>query len=247
MAIKSISPLDGRYSKNLEPLTAYFSEWGLIKYRIHVEIEWLIMMSERPEISHVRGLSDSEKEYLRKIVADFDDQKAAAVKEIEDRTRHDVKAVEYYIKDAIKGTSIEDLGESIHFCCTSEDINNLSHALMLREGINSEWLPLAEEMLNKLGSIAEESKDIPMLARTHGQAATPTTTGKELAVFIHRWKRQLSQIRAIEYLGKFNGAVGCYNAHCASYPDAPWEDISRAFIEGLGLTFKPSYNPDRIP
>ena len=239
MTIKSISPLDGRYSKNLEPLTSYFSEWGLIKYRIHIEVEWLIMMSERPEISHVRELSGSEKEGLRNIVSDFDDQKAATVKEIEDRTRHDVKAVEYYIKKAIKGTSVEDLGESIHFCCTSEDINNLSHALMLKEGINNEWLPMAEDMLDKLGTIAEEAKDIPMLARTHGQAATPTTTGKELAVFIHRWKRQLRQIRSIEYLGKFNGAVGCYNAHCAAYPDAPWEDISKSFIERLGLTFNP--------
>lgn len=239
MAIKSISPLDGRYSKNIEPLTVYFSEWGLIKYRIHVEIEWLIMMSEQPEITHVRELIDPEKIFLRNIVSDFDDEKALAVKEIEGQTRHDVKAVEYYIKKAIKGTSVEDLGESIHFCCTSEDINNLSHALMLKEGVNNEWIPLAEDMLNKLVVIAEETKEISMLARTHGQAATPTTIGKELAVFIHRWKRQLTQIKSIEYLGKFNGAVGCYNAHCAAYPDAPWEDISKTFISKLGLTFNP--------
>ena len=239
MTIKSISPLDGRYSKNLEPLTAYFSEWGLIKYRIHVEIEWLIMMSERTEIAHVRELSDSEKAYLRSIVTDFDDLEALKVKEIEDRTRHDVKAVEYYIKNAVRSTSVEDLGESIHFCCTSEDINNLSHALMLKEGITNEWFPLASDMLKKLGVIAEEAKDIPMLARTHGQAATPTTTGKELAVFIHRWQRQLGRIMKQEYLGKFNGAVGCYNAHCAAYPVAPWEEISKAFIEKLGLTFNP--------
>ena len=239
MAIKSISPLDGRYSKNIEPLTAYFSEWGLIKYRIHVEVEWLIMMSEQPGITHVRDLTDSEKAFLRSIVSGFNDKKALAVKEIENQTRHDVKAVEYYIKKEIKGTSIEDLGESIHFCCTSEDINNLSHALMLKEGINIEWLPVAMDMLHKLGVIAEEARDIPMLARTHGQAATPTTAGKELAVFIYRWKRQLTQIRKTEYLGKFNGAVGCYNAHCVAYPDAPWEDIARAFIERLGLTFNP--------
>lgn len=239
MAIKSISPLDGRYSKNLEPLTAYFSEWGLIKYRIHVEVEWLIMMSEQPEITHVRELADSEKEFLRSIISDFDDKKALTVKEIEDRTRHDVKAVEYYIKNAIRGTSAEDISESIHFCCTSEDINNLSHALMLKKGINSEWLPLAEDMLSKLRAVADEAKNVPMLARTHGQAATPTTIGKEMAVFVHRWRRQLKQIRAVEYLGKFNGAVGCYNAHCAAYPDAPWEDISKAFIERLGLTFNP--------
>ena len=239
MAIKSISPLDGRYSKNLDPLTAYFSEWGLIKYRIYVEVEWLIMMSETPEITHVRELTGSEKAFLRSIVSDFDDEKAGAVKEIEDQTRHDVKAIEYYIKKVIKGTSVEDLGESIHFCCTSEDINNLSHALMLKEGINNEWFPLASDMIRKLAVIAEEAKDIPMLARTHGQAATPTTAGKELAVFIHRWKRQLAQIGSLEYLGKFNGAVGCYNAHCAAYPDAPWENISKTFIERLGLTFNP--------
>ncbi len=239
MAIRSLSPLDGRYSRYIEPLKIYFSEWGLIKYRIHVEIEWLIMMSERPEISHVRELSDTEKTFLRKIVTDFNDEKAGIVKDIEDQTRHDVKAVEYYIKQAITGKSVEGLSGSIHFCCTSEDINNLAHALMLKEGINNEWIPLAEDMLDKLGAISEETRDIPMLARTHGQAATPTTTGKELAVFIHRWKRQLNQIRKMEYLGKFNGAVGCYNAHCAAYPDAPWEEISKAFIKRLGLTFNP--------
>jgi adenylosuccinate lyase len=239
MSIKSISPLDGRYSKNAEPLTAYFSEFGLIKYRIHVEIEWLIMMSERPEISHVRELTDSEKEFLRSLVSDFGDQKALIVKEIEEETRHDVKAVEYYIKRAIAGNSVEDLGESIHFCCTSEDINNLSHALMLKEGMTNEWIPLAEEMLSRLEELADSSKDVPMLARTHGQAATPTTVGKELAVFIYRWKRQLEQIKTLEYLGKFNGAVGCYNAHCMAYPEAPWEEISRVLVEKLGLDFNP--------
>jgi len=239
MSITSISPLDGRYSKNVASLTAYFSEWGLIKYRIQVEIEWLIMMSERPEISHVRVLTDSEKEFLRSVVSNFDDQKALLVKEIEAATRHDVKAVEYYVKKVIKGTSVEDLGESIHFCCTSEDINNLSHALMLKEGMNNEWIPLADDMLNRLEGLADSTKDVSMLARTHGQAATPTTIGKELAVFIYRWKRQLKQIKALEYLGKFNGAVGCYNAHCVAYPDAPWEEISRAFIKKLSLDFNP--------
>lgn len=239
MSIKSISPLDGRYSKNVAPLTAYFSEFGLIKYRIHVEIEWLIMMSETPEITHVRDLTDSEEGFLRSVVSEFDEQKALIVKEIEEETRHDVKAVEYYIKRAIQGSPVEDLGESIHFCCTSEDINNLSHALMLKDGINNEWIPLAEKMLNRLEELADSAKDVPMLARTHGQAATPTTMGKELAVFIYRWGRQIKQIKALEYLGKFNGAVGCYNAHCAAYPDAPWEEISRVFIEKMGLDFNP--------
>ncbi len=239
MSINSLSPLDGRYSKNIEPLKPCFSEWGLIKYRIHVEVEWLIMMSEEAQITHVRGLTDAEKRALRKIVAEFDESEASIVKDIEDETRHDVKAVEYYIKKKIKGSSIEGLSESIHFCCTSEDINNLAHALMLKEGINNVWLPAAEDMVKRLSAIAEEAIDIPMLARTHGQAATPTAVGKELAVFIYRWKRQLSQIRNMEYLGKFNGAVGCYNAHCAAYPDIQWEDISRRFIERLGLGFNP--------
>ncbi|NLD39251.1 MAG: adenylosuccinate lyase [Desulfatiglans sp.] len=239
MSINSLSPLDGRYSKNIDPLKPCFSEWGLIKYRIHAEVEWLIMMSEEANITHVRALSDTEKAALRKIVADFNEEQARVVKDIEDETRHDVKAVEYYIKKKIKGSSIEGLSESIHFCCTSEDINNLAHALMLKDGINNEWIPIAEDMVKRLSAIAEEAGDIPMLARTHGQAATPTTAGKELAVFIYRWKRQLSQIRNIEYLGKFNGAVGCYNAHCAAYPDIQWEEISRRFIERLGLTFNP--------
>lgn len=239
MSIKSISPLDGRYSKNAAPLRAYFSEFGLIKYRIHVEIEWLIMMSERPEISHVRELNDSEKDFLRSLVTGFDEQKALIVKEIEEETRHDVKAVEYYIKREIAGSPVEELGESIHFCCTSEDINNLSHALMLKEGMTNEWIPLAEEMLNRLEELANSSKDLPMLARTHGQAATPTTVGKELAVFIYRWKRQLEQIKALEYLGKFNGAVGCYNVHYVAYPGVQWEEISRDLIEKLGLNFNP--------
>ncbi len=239
MSINSLSPLDGRYSKNIDPLKPYFSEWGLIKYRIHVEVEWLIMMSEETGITHVRALSDTEKAALRKIVSGFDEEEANIVKDIEEETRHDVKAVEYYIKKKIKGLSLEDISESIHFCCTSEDINNLAHALMLKEGINNEWLPAAEDMIKRLGVIAEETTDIPMLARTHGQAATPTTAGKELAVFIYRWKRQLSQIRRIEYLGKFNGAVGCYNAHCAAYPDIEWEDISRKLVERLGLAFNP--------
>lgn len=239
MSIKSISPLDGRYSKNSAPLADYFSEWGLIKYRIHVEIEWLILMSERPEISHVRELSESEKILLRSIASEFDDEKALLVKEIETSTRHDVKAVEYYIKNEIKDSSVKDLGESIHFCCTSEDINNLSHALMLKQGMNNEWIPLAEDMLIKLEELAYSGRKISMLARTHGQPATPTTMGKELAVFIYRWKRQLKQIKTLEYLGKFNGAVGCYNAHCAAYPDAPWEEISGELVKRLGLDFNP--------
>ncbi len=239
MSIKSISPLDGRYQIHTEALSPYFSEWALIKYRIHVEAEWLIMMSERPEIDHVRKLSDSEKSLLRNMASEFDETRAIQVKEIEDRTRHDVKAVEYYIRESIKDTSLQDLSESIHFCCTSEDINNLAHGLMLKEGMRNVWIPAARNMMDKLILLADSTKDIAMLARTHGQPATPTTLGKELAVFVHRWQRQLEQIGNMKYLGKFNGAVGCYNAHKTAYPDAPWEEISRSFVENLGLTFNP--------
>ena len=239
MSIKSISPLDGRYHSQTVALASYFSEWAVIKYRIQVEVEWLITMSERPEISHVREISGSEKARLRDMVSGFDETKAKRVKEIEDRTRHDVKAVEYYIRECIKDTSLEDLSESIHFCCTSEDINNLAHGLMLKEGMGDVWVPVALDMVEKLTLLADSTKGISMLARTHGQAATPTTLGKELSVFVRRWKRQLKQIGNLEYLGKFNGTVGCYNAHTTAYPDAPWEDISRTFVENLGLSFNP--------
>ncbi len=239
MSIKSISPLDGRYNRHVEALSPCFSEWALIKYRIHVEIEWLITMSERPEISHVRGLSESEKAALREISYNFDDAGAGRVKEIEEKTRHDVKAVEYYIREKIMGSSLEDLSESIHFCCTSEDINNLAHGLMLKKGVKEIWMEAADNMVQKLAFLATSARDIPMLARTHGQPATPTTLGKELAVFVRRWQRQLEQIEKVECLGKFNGAVGCYNAHTAAYPNAPWEDISMAFVKGLGLSFNP--------
>jgi len=239
MSIKSISPLDGRYSSLAGVLSDFFSEWALIRYRLHVEIEWLITMSERPEITHVRSLSDLEKEFLRSLVAGFDDQKALRVKEIEEVTRHDVKAIEYYIKECIKDSPLRELSESIHFCCTSEDINNLAYGLMLKDGIQKEWLPQARRLTDEVTELAASVNEIPLLARTHGQAATPTTIGKEMAVFVYRWQRQLSQIDRAEYLGKFNGTVGCYNAHSIAYPDAPWEEISGSFIEGLGLTFNP--------
>ncbi|MFC1533639.1 adenylosuccinate lyase [Thermodesulfobacteriota bacterium] len=239
MSIKSISPVDGRYSSLTGPLSDFFSEWALIKYRLHVEIEWLIMMSKLTEITHVRALTGSEEESLRSIVAEFDEGKAMRVKDIEEITRHDVKAVEYYIKERLKDTPFEDLSESIHFCCTSEDINNLAYGLMLKDGIRNEWLPLAQILVEKVTELATSMRKIPMLARTHGQAATPTTMGKELAVFVYRWQRQLNQVVRAEYLGKFNGAVGCYNAHYIAYPNAPWEEVSRSFVESLGLTFNP--------
>ncbi len=240
MSLRTLSPLDGRYSDRLKDLSSYFSEWALIKYRVHVEIEWLITMAERPEIDHVRPFSEEETGFLRTLVLEFGDAHAQQIKDIEAATRHDVKAVEYYVRETITGTSLEDVVESVHFCCTSEDINNLAYALMLKDGIQQEWLPKSQEMVILAAALAAETAEIPMLSRTHGQSATPTTIGKELAVFVARWQRQLAQVSGSEYLGKFNGAVGNYNAHLVVYPDVLWQAVARHFIEDrLGLTFNP--------
>lgn len=239
MPLKSISPLDGRYASYVHGLSDYFSEWALIKYRVHVEVEWLITMSEVPQIGFVRPFSEQEKELLRSWVRDFDEHEAGRIKEIESTIRHDVKAVEYYIKERLSGTSLEEVREAVHFCCTSEDINNLAYALMLKEGLQQEWLPLAGQVIDAVRLLAEATRSTPMLARTHGQPASPTTAGKELAVFVYRWQRQITQFGRAEYLGKFNGAVGNYNAHAIAYPDVAWEEVSRRFVNGLGLTFNP--------
>ena len=239
MPLKSISPLDGRYASYVSGISEYFSEWALIRYRLHVEIEWLIMMSETPGITLVRPFSDEECRTLRSWVENFDVQQAERVKEIESRIRHDVKAIEYYLRERLQGTSLEGAQEAVHFCCTSEDINNLAYGLMLKDGIRQEWLPLARRMMESVTSLAKATAELAMLARTHGQPATPSTMGKELAVFVYRWERQIRQLGQAEYLGKFNGAVGNYNAHSIAYPDVPWEDLARRFVERLGLTFNP--------
>ena len=239
MSIRAITPLDGRYASQIERLADYLSEWALIRYRVLVEVEWLIEMAASPHISDLRELTSAEILALRDIHESFDDKAALRAKEIETTTRHDVKAVEYLIREQLQGTSLEDVSEWIHFCCTSEDINNLSYALMLKDALSQVWLPAAEDLVSAVVAMAEQVRSIPLLARTHGQAATPTTMGKELAVFVHRWRRQLKQIGGAEYLGKFNGAVGSYNAHVIAYPNAPWEDISKRFVERLGLQHNP--------
>jgi adenylosuccinate lyase len=239
MSITAISPIDGRYRALTEDLAEDFSEYGLIRARVRVEVEWLLFLSERPEIPEVRSFSEIERSFLTSLIEVFDPTQAEHVKEIERTTNHDVKAVEYYLRERLDGTSLADAREFIHFGCTSEDINNLSYGLMLQAGIHERWLPMAKALADRVAMMAEALRDTPMLARTHGQPASPTTLGKELAVFVHRWRRQIAQIAAVEILGKFSGTVGNYHTHSIAYPDAPWESLSRAFIERLGLTWNP--------
>ena len=239
MSVMTISPIDGRYAAQTEDLTSEFSEYALIKYRVQVEVGWLLFLAEQPGITDVRPLSSEEQSYLRALAAEFNPAQADRVKEIERTTRHDVKAVEYYLQERLQDTSLADVIPYIHFCCTSEDINNLAYGLMLRNGIVGKWLPLATQLVDRVAGLAEQTREVAILARTHGQPASPTTLGKELAVFVGRWRRQLRLIEAAEYLGKFNGTVGNFHTHSIAYPDLPWEDLSRAFVERLGLTFNP--------
>jgi len=239
MTIRAISPLDGRYLEQTSALADYFSEWALMKFRVHVEVEWLIKLSETENLKEVRSFSAEEIALLREVASSFNDESAERIKEIERTTKHDVKAVEYYIKEQLKNSSLADVLEFVHFACTSEDINNLSHGLMTKGGIETVWLPMAEKLVGAVAQLAEDTKDIPMLSRTHGQTASPTTVGKELAVFVYRWQRQLRQIRGLEYLGKINGAVGNFNAHTSAYPNVAWEELAVSFVEGLGLTYNP--------
>ena len=238
-SIRAITPLDGRYSTQVSGLADHLSEWALIKRRVQVEVEWLLEMADCADISDMRVVTTSERAFLRALVDDFDDDAAMRVKRIERTTNHDVKAVEYYIRERLSGTLLEDVCEWVHFCCTSEDINNLSHALMVKGALEDEWLPQANTLVDGVAALAATTAETPMLAWTHGQAASPTTLGKELAVFVYRWRRQARQIKNAEYLGKFNGAVGAYNAHVIAYPAADWQAISRRFVERLGLVHNP--------
>ena len=237
--IRAITPLDGRYATQVSGLADHLSEWALIKRRVQVEVEWLLEMAGCADIADMRALTASEQALLHGLVDDFDDDAAMHVKRIERTTNHDVKAVEYYIREKLAGTSMEDVCEWVHFCCTSEDINNLSHALMVKGALEEEWLPQARALVDSVAVLADANADTALLARTHGQAASPTTLGKELAVFVYRWRRQIRQIENAEYLGKFNGAVGSYNAHAIAYPNADWHGIARGFVERLGLTHNP--------
>ena len=237
--LTSISPIDGRYSDKTSPLKPIFSEFGLIKYRLLVEVRWLEAMSNNPNISEVPIFSPKSNAALLAIADNFSLDDAKSIKEIERTTNHDVKAIEYFLKEKVSLIpELQKVSEFIHFACTSEDINNLSHALMLENG----RLVLLKEMRGTLGLITKLAKDnaeVVMLSRTHGQTASPTTLGKEMANFSYRLSRQIDQLSEVKIMGKFNGAVGNFNAHLSSYPEIDWQSVSKDFIENLGINYAP--------
>lgn len=236
--LKALSPLDGRYARRVEPFAQVFCEQSLIKHRFIVEVEWFIALAARPDIPELSNLSPAQVAELRRWAHEFGPADAGAVKAVEAKINHDVKAVEYYFKERLRGAGFSSAqAEFAHFACTSEDINNLAYALMLRQGLEGAWTPLARQLVGRAGALATEYAGVAMLSHTHGQPATPTTLGKELAVFAHRWRRQLRSLEGVELLGKFNGAVGTYGAHVAAYPDVPWVQVSRDFVESFGLTW----------
>ena len=235
-SLRALSPVDGRYAGKVEPLRDIFSEYGLIRYRVLVEIRWLQWLADEPDIGEVAPLSPVVKDMLNRIVDEFSTDDAERVKKIEATTNHDVKAVEYYIRDKIGGgADIGNLGDFIHFGCTSEDINNLAYGLMLRNARDEVLLPQMKNVLARLRTISTEYADLPMLSRTHGQIASPTTVGKEMKNVVARLARARDQLAGVEVRGKFNGAVGNFNAQVAAYPDVDWPHISQRFIESLGL------------
>ena len=243
----ALGPLDGRYRGAVAPLVDHLSEAALNRERVHVEVEWLIHLADRGVVPGAPALSDADRGYLRAVVTGFDAATIAELAETERVTVHDVKAVEYLLKSRLAAapealgsdTVLPQVTELVHFGCTSEDVNNLSYALMVQGAVRDVWLPAAHALVDDLAGMAREHADVPMLARTHGQPATPTTLGKELAVLAHRLRRQLRRVERAEYLGKINGATGTYGAHLAAVPDADWVAVSRDFVEGLGLTWNP--------
>lgn len=238
--LRAISPADGRYANKVNGLRDIFSEYGLIRFRVLVEVRWLQCLADEPEIAELGPLSSVMKDVLNNIVDDFSQDDAERVKKIEATTNHDVKAVEYFIREKLgDGPETQPLKDFLHFSCTSEDINNLSYALMLRTARSDVLLPQMRELRNKLKGMAHDYADVAMLSRTHGQTASPTTMGKELANVVARLERIEKQFAGVEILGKFNGAVGNYNAHAITYPDIDWQALSHRFIESLGLQPNP--------
>ena len=238
--LTAVSPVDGRYAARAADLRPIFSEFGLIRHRVEVEVRWFQALSRHPGISEVPAFSDAANARLDAIVSGFSVTDAERIKEIERTTNHDVKAVEYFLKERIADSAeLAAVSEFLHFACTSEDINNLSHGLMMRAGRDQILLPLMDELITAVRDLAHRYADVSMLSRTHGQPATPTTLGKEMANVVHRLRRQREQVTKVELLGKINGAVGNYNAHIAAYPDVDWPAFSNQFVESLGLTWNP--------
>jgi len=239
-ALTAISPIDGRYGNKTVQLRPIFSEFGLIRARVEVEIRWLQRLAAHEAITEVPAFSAATQQQLDAIVANFSEEDALRIKAIEATTNHDVKAVEYFIKEKFADNSeLMAVNEFVHFACTSEDINNLSHALMLKAGRDDVMLPVMQEVADAIRALAHENAALPMLSRTHGQTASPTTLGKEMANVVARLERQIKQIKAVELLGKINGAVGNYNAHLSAYADIDWAANAETFVTSLGLTFNP--------
>jgi len=239
-SLTAVSPVDGRYARHTEILRPIFSEFGLIRHRVLVEVRWLQALAAQADIKEVPALSEHANNLLDAMVDRFSEDDAQRVKNIERTTNHDVKAVEYFLKEKIAGNDeLEAISEFIHFACTSEDINNLAYALMLREARGQVLLPQLDEIIQSITALAHHTAEMPMLSRTHGQPASPTTLGKEMANIVYRLRRQREQAAKIELLGKINGAVGNYNAHLVAYPEIDWPAFARNFVTGLGLDWNP--------
>ena len=239
-SLLAISPLDGRYKSKCEDLAPYFSEFALMRYRVLVEVKWLQKLSEHDQIDELQVIGDKGLQYLDDLIENFSLEDALRIKAIEATTNHDVKAVEYFIKEKFADNAeLSDQLEFVHFACTSEDINNLAYALMLRDGRDKVLLAQMREITSQLAQLANDFADQPILCRSHGQPASPSTVGKEFANVVHRLRRQNTQIESNEILGKINGAVGNYNAHICAYPDIDWQANAKEFVEGLGLSWNP--------
>jgi adenylosuccinate lyase len=236
VSLHALSPLDGRYAEAARPVAEVFSEAGLIRQRVRVEVEWLLALAEWDQVTELGPLPADE---LRGWVRNFTTEQAAEVKELERTTNHDVKAVEYWLGKRLADAGLAKAVPFAHFAATSEDINNLAQALQLREGLEDVWAPAAEGLASAVGALATETAGLAMLAHTHGQPATPTTLGKELAVFVARWRRQLAGVRQVRLAGKWNGATGTFAAHHAAYPEVDWISLSKEFVEGFGLAWNP--------
>ncbi len=238
--LTALSPLDGRYQSRMAPLRALFSEWALMRFRVRVEVEWLKALAAHTAIAEVPAFSTATIATLDALVTHFSEADGEAIKTIEATTNHDVKAIEYFLKEKLAGnTEVMQVAEFIHFACTSEDINNLCHALMLQHARDEVMLPGLDGVISRLTTLAHDLAALPMLAHTHGQPASPTTLGKEMANVVHRLRRAREAIVRVRLLGKINGAVGNYNAHQVAYPEVNWEDFARRFVEQLGLDFNP--------